>query len=425
VTAPALTHFGRYRIVRELGRGAMGIVYEAEDEMLQRQVAVKMLMLSDDPEERVQHEARFRQEAKAAGGLSHPNVVTIYDLGREGDWLYIAMELLHGVELRELMNKGTLTLAQNVDLAAQVASGLSAAHRRGIVHRDVKPSNIMVLEGHLAKIMDFGVARMQTSEVKTQTGVMLGSPKYMSPEQVGGHPVDHRSDIFSLGSVLYEMVAGAAPFSGNDLGSLLFDIARADPLPPSQRYAGLPEELDRIVLRALARQPEDRYQDAFEMSQDLARCAAALVAGVPVPLTQPGDAASERTGPVSLHPAEPRPAPPRADSPPDPASAYERTLVAAPSDAAYDKTQVAAVPEADLYDKTVLERPAPPRKAGKAEAEPGLPVSQEFDSAPALERVKQGEPGPVPLTATAALKRWAWPAAYTLAALVALWIAIG
>src|SRR3954471_3808644 len=139
---PPFTHFGRYRVIEELGRGAMGIVYLAEDESLQRQVAVKAMLLPADSDERAEHEGRFRQEAKAAGGLNHPNVITIHDLGREGDWLYIAMEVLAGKELRDLMAEGLLPLDQALDIAGQIASGLAAAHARGIVHRDIKPGNI-------------------------------------------------------------------------------------------------------------------------------------------------------------------------------------------------------------------------------------------------------------------------------------------
>jgi eukaryotic-like serine/threonine-protein kinase len=277
VTAtPPITRFGRYRIIQELGRGAMGIVYRAEDETLQRPVAIKAMMSPDDPAERAQHEARFRQEAKAAGSLNHPGIVTIHELGREGDWLYIAMELMHGTELRDLMNMQRIPLRQAVDIAAQVAGGLAAAHDRGIVHRDIKPSNIMVLADGHAKIMDFGIARVQSSEVKTQTGVMLGSPKYMSPEQVSGHAIDHRSDIFSLGSLLYEMAAGVPPFSGDTLSRLLFDIINTTPPPPGQFHPAVPQVLELVIARAMQKDPAARYQTARELAVDLEACRAQL-----------------------------------------------------------------------------------------------------------------------------------------------------
>lgn len=270
------THLGRYRLLRELGRGAMGVVYLAEDESLQRQVAIKTLLLPGDEQERSDHEARFLQEAKAAGGLNHPNVITIHDLGREGDSLYIAMELLEGTELRDRMAQGMLPLDEALDIAGQVASGLAAAHARGVVHRDVKPGNIIVLPGGLAKIMDFGIARMQSSGVRTQSGTMMGSPKYMSPEQVGGHAVDHRSDIFSLGSMLYEMVTGVPAFSGNNLGLLLSSILHRAPTPPSQVHPGVPAAVERVIARAMQKNSAMRYQDAGDMARELAECRAAL-----------------------------------------------------------------------------------------------------------------------------------------------------
>jgi len=285
------THLGRYRILRELGRGAMGVVYLAEDESLQRQVAIKTLLLPDDAKQSRELEARFRQEAKAAGGVSHPNTITIHDFGREGNWLYIAMERLQGVELRELMEGGPLPLEGALDIAGQVAAGLAAAHERGVVHRDVKPGNIMVLPGGLAKIMDFGIARMQTSDLRTATGTMIGSPKYMSPEQVGGHLVDPRSDIFSLGSLLYEMVTGQPAFQGANLGQLLAAIMHGAPVPPSQVRPGLPASIELVITRATQKNPRSRYQDAGEMARDIAQCRALLARtrgeSAPVPASDP------------------------------------------------------------------------------------------------------------------------------------------
>ena len=274
---PPFTHFGRYRLVRELGRGAMGVVFLAEDDSLQRQVAIKTLLVPGDGTQGDHREARFRQEAKAAGGLNHPNVITIHDLGREGDWLYIAMELLQGVELRDRLQQGPIRLEEALHIAAQVASGLAAAHARGIVHRDVKPGNIMLLAGGHAKIMDFGIARMQASEVRTVSGTMMGSPKYMSPEQVGGHSIDHRSDIFSLGSVLYEMVVGAPAFAGANLGQLLNAILHSTPVPAGQARPGVPASVEAVIVRAMHKNPQQRYQDAAEMAQDLGRCRTELL----------------------------------------------------------------------------------------------------------------------------------------------------
>ncbi|HXF81114.1 MAG TPA: serine/threonine-protein kinase, partial [Usitatibacter sp.] len=214
--------FGRFEVVDILGRGAMGVVYRARDSALGRTVAIKTIALAGDSKERDTHEARFMQEARAAGSLSHPAIVTIYDVGREGDVAFIAMELIEGRDLRDLIRELGLTPARAMAIGAAVAEGLAAAHERGIVHRDVKPGNIMVLDDHRVKIMDFGIAHMHEPMVKTQTGVLLGSPQYMSPEQIVGQPFDHRADIFSLGLVLYEMLTGVRPFAGEDLGELTF-----------------------------------------------------------------------------------------------------------------------------------------------------------------------------------------------------------
>ena len=287
MTAP-LSHFGRYRIVAELGRGAMGVVYRAEDAALDRQVAVKTILLPQDADERANYEARFLQEAKAAGSLNHPNIITIYDLGREGDWAFIAMELLDGKELRDLMLDGTLTLASSLNIAAQVARALAAAHARNIVHRDIKPSNIMVQQGERAKIMDFGIARMQESDVKTQTGMILGSPKYMSPEQVNGAVLDARSDLFSLAVILYEMVTGAPPFGGADLGQLMFNIVSTEPPVPSQSNPGVPKMLDLLIHKGLQKDPALRYQDGIEFAADLEACLAGLGPDNRTPERDPG-----------------------------------------------------------------------------------------------------------------------------------------
>ena len=306
VKSPPFTHLGRYRVLRELGRGAMGVVYLAEDDTLQRQVAIKTLLLPEEENsaERRNLEARFIQEAKAAGGLNHPGIITIHDLGREGDWLYIAMEVLEGTELRDRMQAGPMPLDEAVDIAAQVASALAAAPARGVVHRDIKPGNIMLVGERHAKIMDFGIARMKSSDVRTQSGTMMGSPKYMSPEQVGGHPVDHRSDIFSLGSLLYEMVTGQPAFQGENLGQILHGIMHRSPPPPSQLRPGLPASIELVITRATQKNPRSRYQDAAEMARDLAQCRASL-SRLPLPAVPRTDIPLDtfaRTAPVAADP---------------------------------------------------------------------------------------------------------------------------
>ncbi len=195
-----ISHLGRYEIIGELGRGAMGIVYKAYDPLIERFVAIKTINLKALSEtERAEYEARFYQEAKAAGHLNHPNIVTIYDLGESGDMAYIAMELMEGRDLQEMIQgKRRLLVTDALNIAIQVAAGLSYAHQRGVVHGDIKPSNIMVLGDNLVKIADFGIAKMASSKEAKQGNAIYGTPPFMSPEQIQGQPTDARSDIFSL-----------------------------------------------------------------------------------------------------------------------------------------------------------------------------------------------------------------------------------
>ncbi len=268
-----ISHLGRYEVIGELGQGAMGIVYRAKDPLIDRVVAIKTISLGLAQDGKDEYEQRFYQEAKAAGRLSHPNIVTIYDVGKSGDVAYIAMEFLHGRELRDIMNsEGLLAVDQVLDIVAQVASGLAYAHEHDIVHRDVKPSNIMVIrDGHI-KITDFGIARMASAGVHTQTGMVLGSPKYMSPEQVMGKTIDQRSDIFSLGVMLYEMLTGIAPFNGENVNAIMYQTLNAVPPPPNSVNAKVPEMMNFIVAKALAKGLDDRYFDARDFATDLRAC---------------------------------------------------------------------------------------------------------------------------------------------------------
>jgi serine/threonine-protein kinase len=261
---------GRYELLAELGKGAMGVVYRANDPLLDRLVAIKTVNMSFDPQEMAEYEGRFYQEAKAAGSLNHPNIVTIYDIGKTGNIAYMAMEFLQGEELRSLMSTGRpLAAARSVEITAQVAEGLAYAHQHGVVHRDIKPANVMLAVTGLAKITDFGIARMRSAEVKTQTGIVLGSPRYMSPEQVAGKRAEPRSDIFSLGVILYEMLTGKPPFTGEDVTSVMFQIMNLVPPPPSSINTRVPEILDFIVAKAIAKSLDDRYSSAEEFAKDL------------------------------------------------------------------------------------------------------------------------------------------------------------
>ena len=263
----------RYELVAELGRGAMGVVYKAVDPLLDRTVAIKTVNMALDRDGVEQYEGRFRQEARAAGGLNHPNIVTIYDIGKAGDLAYMAMEFIDGVELRAYFDGGTpMGVPRAVSIAAQVAEGLAYAHERGVVHRDIKPANIMVPRSGPVKITDFGIARMRASEVYTQTGMMLGSPRYMSPEQVLGKRADHRSDLFSFGIIVYEMLTGKPPFGGESVNALMYQIVNLTPPAPSATNPAVPEMLDFVVAKMLAKPLEERYQSAADVARDLREC---------------------------------------------------------------------------------------------------------------------------------------------------------
>ena len=276
---------GRYEVVAELGKGAMGVVYRANDPMLNRMVAIKTINTEEAGHEGMaEYEARFYTEAKAAGGLNHPNIIIIYDIGKSGHLVYMAMEYIEGKELREMLADGKpLAVAQAVDIAAQVGEGLAYAHQHQVVHRDIKPANIMITPDARAKIADFGIARMRSSETRTQTGVILGSPKYISPEQVVGKRADHRSDIFSLGVILYECITGSTPFNGEGLSALMYQITNHDPSPPSASNPQVPVMLDYIIAKVLAKSPEARYQSAADFANDLRECKAQILTGQPGP----------------------------------------------------------------------------------------------------------------------------------------------
>jgi len=272
---------GRFEVLSEIGRGAMGIVYKAKDPMLERTVAIKTINMGMDRDGAEMYEKRFYQEARAAGGLNHPNIVTVYDIGKTEIECYMAMEYIEGAELRTLLLPGKpLPVPRALSIAAQVAEGLAYAHERGVVHRDIKPANIMVPDSGAVKITDFGIARMRSSNVQTQTGMMMGSPKYMSPEQVIGKRADHRSDIFSLGVILYEMLTGAAPFTGESVNAVMYQIVNFVPPAPSAINPAAPGALDGIVARMLAKSLDERYQSAAEIARALRECEQQAQGGV-------------------------------------------------------------------------------------------------------------------------------------------------
>lgn len=268
-----ISHLGRYEIIEELGRGAMGIVYKAHDPLIERLVAIKSINLHDLGEkQREEYEARFYQEAKAAGRLNHPNIVTIHDLGETGDMAYISMELMEGRELHNVIGEKRLPIDEVLNIAIQVAEGLAFAHQHGIVHRDIKPSNIMVLRDNHVKIADFGIAQLESSLSLTQSGMIMGSPLYMSPEQIKGASATPQSDIFSLGIVLYQLLTGRRPFSGDNANSVMYQIVNEAPQKISSLNPDVPALLEIVISKCLEKELEDRYQNAKELANDLRSC---------------------------------------------------------------------------------------------------------------------------------------------------------
>src|SRR5438477_3219185 len=251
----------RYEIEREVAQGGMAEVYLARDQLLDRPVALKALFPEYAREPSFVE--RFRREAQAAANLNHPNIVSIYDWGQESGTYFIVMEYVEGRSLRELIHtEGTIEPGQAADIAAEIASALAFAYRSGVVHRDVKPGNVLLTESGTVKVTDFGIARAGTSDGLTQTGSVMGTATYFSPEQAQGLPVDGRSDVYALGVVLYEMVTGVAPFTAESPASVAYKHVREEPTTPSRIVHDIPGALDRIILTALAKDVALRYESA-------------------------------------------------------------------------------------------------------------------------------------------------------------------
>jgi eukaryotic-like serine/threonine-protein kinase len=258
---------GKYRVERVLGRGSMGTVYLARDPGLDRPVALKTLTL--DPAGAPELRMRFLREAQAAGGLRHPNIVTVYDVGEDAGQPYIAMEYVEGVDLEQVIQRREpYSIEWKLDVLRQVCEGLAYAHRHGIVHRDVKPANIRVAPAGEVKIMDFGLARLPSSTA-TESGRLLGTVQYMAPEQVKGARVDHRADVFSVGAIAYELVAHRKPFQGDSLTAVMFQIMHGTPDPAALPATAYSPGLEGIILKALARDRNARYPSLDAMHADL------------------------------------------------------------------------------------------------------------------------------------------------------------
>ena len=275
---------GPYRLLREIGSGGMGTVYEAEDARLRRRVAVKLLPPEYSRDGTAKE--RFLREARAASAVDHPNLCTVHDVGESDGRLYIVFALYEGETLRERIRRGPLPLAEARDVAIQVARGLARAHEAGIIHRDIKPANVMLPRRGEAKILDFGIARLGEDDAAlTRTGVSWGTPAYMSPEQARGEAVDSRADVWALGVLLYEMVAGRRPFGGEGVQAVLSSILTRDPEPLDRVRPDVPPELARVTARALAKDPAERYPSAVELLADLE--SGATTAALPAPRRRP------------------------------------------------------------------------------------------------------------------------------------------
>jgi serine/threonine-protein kinase len=269
---PEIKRFGRYEIVAELGRGAMGVVYQARDPQIDRMVAVKSVSLwGQEPDEEKEFRLRFMHEAQAAGRLHHPGIVAIFDVGEnpENQNPFIVLEYVAGEPLnRILARERKLPLEKALQIALEIAEALDYAHAQGVIHRDIKPGNILITHDGHAKIADFGIAKLNLAHF-TLPGKVLGTPAYMAPEQLAGEGVDGRSDLFSLGVILYAMVTGHSPFQGDSATTVCFKVANREPVAASALDLDVPRELDEVISRAMAKDPEQRYQRGAEFSEDL------------------------------------------------------------------------------------------------------------------------------------------------------------
>ena len=258
----------RYEIVETIGKGGMAIVYKAKCLKLNRYVALKVLR----PEFREDKDfiTRFKAEAQSAASLSHPNIVSVYDVGQDGDLNYIVMEYVEGVTLKQYMDaKGVLPWREAVDYTAQISAGLEHAHKNGIIHKDIKPHNIMITREGTLKITDFGIAKVISSSTITTGNTTMGSVHYFSPEQARGGYTDYKTDIYSLGVVLYEMVTGRLPFDGDSAIAIAMQHIEKEPIPPTELNPDIPQSLENVIRKAMSKEQAMRYDSVTEMMQDL------------------------------------------------------------------------------------------------------------------------------------------------------------
>lgn len=290
---------GRYPVIREIGQGAVGTVYEGFDPATGAKVAIKILRAEHLADSRADSAgARFEREAQATRRLRHPNIVAVHEYGEQGRIKFIAMEFLNGRELRALMReRGRFDLDDAVSVSLQLLDALGHSHRHGVVHRDIKPSNVMVMDGLHIKVMDFGIARIE-SAAYTQIGTLLGTPAYMSPEQMRGAPADGRADLWAAGVMLYEMLVGRSPFAATSSLEVMRNATSLEPVPVSTLVPGLPVSLDAVLRRALAKNRDERFQEAGDFASELIRAVAAADA-VDLDLADAPEAvAADSSGPL-------------------------------------------------------------------------------------------------------------------------------